>query len=121
MASRYHPTFTILGQMLASIMMVFSIIRHEFDVFIDTQGFPFTYPFVQVFKDIPVISYVHYPVVSSDMMSRVSGFAKQTYYWVMMKYYAMAGQSVDIAMVSPFHFKVNRLVNIGLKRIIWKF
>jgi alpha-1,2-mannosyltransferase len=42
------------------------------DVFIDTMGYAFTFPIVRLFsKACPIGAYVHYPVISTDMLRRV--------------------------------------------------
>jgi alpha-1,2-mannosyltransferase len=41
------------------------------DVFIDTMGVGFAYPFLKWFFGVPIYSYTHYPIVSSDMLKDV--------------------------------------------------
>jgi len=38
------------------------------DVFIDTIGVAFAYPLVKLLFGVKVVSYTHYPTISSDMM-----------------------------------------------------
>lgn len=41
------------------------------DIFIDTMGVGYAYPFVKLFFGVKVYSYTHYPLVSYDMMRDV--------------------------------------------------
>jgi hypothetical protein len=38
---------------------------------LDTMGYAFTFPVVSWFAGIPVGAYIHYPTISTDMISRV--------------------------------------------------
>ncbi|KAJ2157034.1 asparagine-linked glycosylation protein, partial [Coemansia sp. RSA 552] len=68
------PRFTILVQSLGSVALAAQAIRRFCpDVFVDTVGFAFTYPFVTMLSSrIPIVAYTHYPTISSDMQSMVS-------------------------------------------------
>ncbi|KAJ9475097.1 GDP-Man:Man(3)GlcNAc(2)-PP-Dol alpha-1,2-mannosyltransferase [Pseudozyma hubeiensis] len=65
--------FTLLGQGYGSIWLAFEAMSSLIpDVYIDTMGYAFTFPVVRLFKrDLPVGGYVHYPVISTDMLERV--------------------------------------------------
>lgn len=65
---------TLLMQSLGSVVLATEAIHQVCpDVFIDTVGFAFTYPLVRLMSSkIPVVSYTHYPTISSDMQTRVS-------------------------------------------------
>lgn len=67
-------SWTLLGQSYGSVWCGFEALSTLIpDVFIDTMGYAFTYPVARLFKrDIPVGAYVHYPVISTDMLRRVS-------------------------------------------------
>lgn len=68
-----HPYFTLLCQSLASIILGFkAAFKHVPDIYLDTMGYAWTFP---VFKHIcssHVGAYVHYPTISTDMLSSVS-------------------------------------------------
>ncbi|PIA18007.1 UDP-Glycosyltransferase/glycogen phosphorylase [Coemansia reversa NRRL 1564] len=68
------PRFTLLMQSLGSAILVCQAF-HRFspDLFIDTVGFAFTYPTVALLSSkVPIVSYTHYPTISSDMQTMVS-------------------------------------------------
>jgi alpha-1,2-mannosyltransferase len=68
------PRLTLLGQSLGSMIMgmeaLFRVdtIPH---VYFDSMGYAFTYPIVKYFVGCPIIAYVHYPIISTDMLQRV--------------------------------------------------
>jgi len=70
LASTY-PRFTLLGQSLGSLILLldaFTLLVP--DIFIDTMGYAFTLPLIKYcFPAMPVGSYVHYPTISTDMLS----------------------------------------------------
>ncbi|MBM6387430.1 MAG: hypothetical protein JSY10_26180 [Paenibacillus sp.] len=39
--------------------------------FVDTMGYAFTYPLVHYFTQVKIVTYTHYPTISSDMVNRV--------------------------------------------------
>ncbi|KAK0544817.1 asparagine-linked glycosylation protein [Tilletia horrida] len=69
----YWNHFTLLGQSLgAAILGAEAMAQLVPDIFIDTMGYAFSYPVVRLFApDIPIGAYVHYPTISTDMLSRV--------------------------------------------------
>ena len=42
------------------------------DIFIDTMGVGFAYPFIKIFFGPKIYSYTHYPLVSDDMLKVVT-------------------------------------------------
>lgn len=101
------PFLTLLGQAMGSILLVIEALRlpkvRRPDVFIDTMGYPFTYPVVSCWLGIPIVAYVHYPVVSSDMLrklGRVSQLPKWVYWRLLMGLYTLAGSFVDIVLTN---------------------
>ncbi|KAK7205821.1 hypothetical protein BZA70DRAFT_237582 [Myxozyma melibiosi] len=98
------PRFTLLGQALGSIPLVYEAISKLVpDVFVDTMGYAFTYPVVSMLLDIPVGAYVHYPMISTDMfdqLSLVRQFPKYVYWRFFALAYAFAGMFADIVMAN---------------------
>ena len=41
------------------------------DVFVDTSGYAFTFPLFKMFGKCKVGCYIHYPTISTDMLSQV--------------------------------------------------
>lgn len=66
-------SWTLLGQSYGSVWLGFEALSQLIpDVWIDTMGYAFTYPVVKLFdRKIPIGAYVHYPVISTDMLKRV--------------------------------------------------
>lgn len=69
----YWKRMTLLGQSFGSIQLSFEACTQLLpDVWIDTMGYAFTYPVVRMFSSsIPIGGYVHYPIISTDMLQRV--------------------------------------------------
>lgn len=72
-SDRYWKRLTLLGQAYGSIRMAFEACNQLLpDMFIDTMGYAFAYPIVRLFdKRIPIGAYVHYPMISTDMLQRI--------------------------------------------------
>ena len=62
----------MLLQSLGSMIVCIDALRQFVpDVFFDTTGLAFTYPVVKVLAGSKVLSYTHYPTISTDMLRRV--------------------------------------------------
>ena len=67
-----YPHFTMLLQSLASMVVVIDGLKQFVpDIFFDTTGLAFTYPIVKMLTGATVLSYTHYPTISTDMLQRV--------------------------------------------------
>ncbi|NP_898965.1 GDP-Man:Man(3)GlcNAc(2)-PP-Dol alpha-1,2-mannosyltransferase isoform 2 [Mus musculus] len=116
--SRY-PHFTLLGQSLGSILLGWEALMQRVpDVYIDSMGYAFTLPLFKYVGGCRVGSYVHYPTISTDMLSVVKnqnpGFnnaafisrnallskAKLIYYYLFAFVYGLVGSCSDIVMVN---------------------
>ncbi|KAM3576192.1 hypothetical protein VYU27_001900 [Nannochloropsis oceanica] len=70
-APRY-PVLTMVGQSLGSILLAFVCLGDFLpDVFFDTTGCAFTYPVAALLGRCRIAAYVHYPTISTDMLSVV--------------------------------------------------
>lgn len=70
--AKYYKIFTLLGQSIGSMVLGFeALIRFIPDIYIDSMGYAFTYPIFHYIASIPVMAYVHYPTISTDMLERV--------------------------------------------------
>ncbi|KAH7885011.1 mannosyltransferase [Phlebopus sp. FC_14] len=102
------PRFTILGQSLGSIYLVWEAMSKFIpDLYIDTMGYGFTFPAVAWLTraSVPIGAYIHYPTISTDMLSRVRGEnwklrAKRIYYRLTMYYYALSLSHARFLMVN---------------------
>ncbi|KAJ8331843.1 hypothetical protein BDV3_004640 [Batrachochytrium dendrobatidis] len=69
-AKRYKR-LTLLGQSLGSIITGMEAMQQLVpDVFVETVGYAFIYPIARFFQT-KVVSYVHYPTISLDMLQKV--------------------------------------------------
>ncbi|MCO5546776.1 hypothetical protein L7F22_000212 [Adiantum nelumboides] len=113
-----YPYFTLLGQSMGSMVLgMEALMKFTPLVFFDTCGYAFTYPLARALG-CKVVSYTHYPTISSDMLTRVLGrttafnnnlviaqrqllsFLKAVYYIFMMFSYGLAGRCVHLTMVN---------------------
>lgn len=93
----------MLGQSLASLLLAYEAISSFVpDIFIDTMGYAFTLPFVTSILEIPTAAYVHYPTISTDMLSRVPGRSLLKHiYWRLFAYtYGYVCQQIDVLMTN---------------------
>jgi alpha-1,2-mannosyltransferase len=110
-----YPRLTVMMQALGSMRVAcdaLSILVPE--LWIDTTGWAFPYPLVQL-AGSKIAAYVHYPTVSSNMAARVrmeataagarpgawvKCSAKLAYYWALMRAYGACGGAADVVMTN---------------------
>ena len=112
------PHFTLLGQSLGSLIMgydAFSLVVP--DIFIDTMGYSFTLALSKfLFPNMPTGAYIHYPTISTDMLSSldaeigkganagtgkgIKGFGKRKYWQAYAHLYSRSGSDVDMVMTN---------------------
>lgn len=69
MAASNYPFLTLLRQAIAfNSVAIEAMNTLPCDIFVDTVGVGFAYPLVKVLFNPRVISYTHYPTISSDML-----------------------------------------------------
>ena len=54
------------------VLVLNGLLRSPCDVFIDTMGVGYAYPFVRLLTTARVFSYTHYPIVQQDMLNVVT-------------------------------------------------
>lgn len=110
----HYPYLTLLFQSLASMIVVIEALsRFRPHIFIDTTGFAFTYPIASLIFGANVAAYVHYPTISTDMLtlvynrrptynnsraissSPVKGALKLIYYILFAILYCLVGRWAD--------------------------
>jgi len=115
--AKWYPVATMLGQCLGSILVGLECaLRFIPDLYFDTTGAAFTYPVFAPF--CKVACYVHYPIISSDMLQRVREHRpahnnnariaqnvtisnlKVVYYKIIALLYSLVGSLVSIALVN---------------------
>ncbi|KAI3356300.1 hypothetical protein L3Q82_017196 [Scortum barcoo] len=114
------PHFTLLGQSAGSMFLGWEALTAAFvpDLFVDSMGFAFTLPIFRYLGGCKVASYVHYPTVSTDMLSVVRersprfnnadfisrnpllSALKVVYYCCFALLYGLAGSCSDVIMVN---------------------
>eukprot|EP00755_Sulcionema_specki_P014737 Sspe_Gene.9392::Locus_3155_Transcript_1_1_Confidence_1.000_Length_1531::g.9392::m.9392/K03844/ALG11; alpha-1,2-mannosyltransferase len=114
-----YPRLTLLLQSLGAIPLSLEAITARVPhVWIDTMGYAMTYPVARYLAGCQVISYTHYPTVSTDMLDAVSSrrvahnnpawvarsalisTAKVLYYKSFAVLYGWAGRRCDSVMVN---------------------
>jgi len=117
--SSSYPRLTLLLQSLGAIPLAWEALQKvQPDVFIDTSGHALAYPLARLCGRCKVGCYVHYPIVSSDMLSMVRGrqesynnkglvaksrlltHAKLVYYRTFAHIYGIAGRHSHAIMVN---------------------
>ncbi|XP_075996646.1 GDP-Man:Man(3)GlcNAc(2)-PP-Dol alpha-1,2-mannosyltransferase-like [Genypterus blacodes] len=114
-----YPHATLLGQSAGSMFLGWEALTALVpDLYVDSMGYAFTLPIFRYLGGCKVASYVHYPTVSTDMMSVVrernprfnhsdwvsrspllSGL-KVLYYCGFSLLYGLAGSCSDVIMVN---------------------
>jgi len=116
--AQWYPVATILFQSLGSVVVGLEcMVRLLPSVYWDTTGAAFTYPLFKL-SGSKVLAYVHYPIVSTDMLervreqrpahnndSRIAGSVsvshlKLLYYQAFALLYGVVGRAADIAAVN---------------------
>ncbi|PVI07762.1 glycosyltransferase family 4 protein [Periconia macrospinosa] len=111
------PRFTLLGQSIGSVILAydaFSLLVP--DIFVDTMGYAFSLAFSSLlFPTVPTGAYVHYPTISTDMLSSLDaggqgvnagtgegyrGLAKRQYWHLFARLYSKVGSTIDVVMTN---------------------
>ena len=114
-----YPYFTLLGQSIGSMLLGWEALNCYLpDIFVDTMGFAFTLPLFRYLGGCQVGCYVHYPTISTNMLSRVGGktasynnasfisnsrilsAVKLLYYYLFAMMYGMVGSCAQVVMVN---------------------
>lgn len=68
----YWRHFTLIGQLFGSVLLgLEAIYELSPDVWIDTIGLPGSYWLVKWILKIPIVAYVHYPIIQPDMFNKL--------------------------------------------------
>ncbi|XP_041857009.1 GDP-Man:Man(3)GlcNAc(2)-PP-Dol alpha-1,2-mannosyltransferase-like [Melanotaenia boesemani] len=114
-----YPHFTLLGQSTGSMFLGWEALTSFVpDLYVDSMGYAFTLPIFRYLGGCKVASYVHYPTVSTDMLSVVRernprfnnadlisrnpilSALKVVYYCCFALLYGLAGSCSDVIMVN---------------------
>ena len=116
MEAKTYPVLTLLGQFWGSFLVTEEALRKfPVKVMIDTHGHPGGYFYAKL-SGVKVVSYVHYPTISLDMLQRVRELrpsynnasriassvsiskAKVVYYYFLLQAYKAMGYFCDLAL-----------------------
>ena len=111
------PYFTLLGQSLGSLVLAVDAFHLLVpDIFIDTMGYAFAVALCKfLFPSVPTAAYVHYPTISTDMLSSLDdqtgtkgihsglgtgwkGQIKRHYWHLFARLYGWVGRQIDVVM-----------------------
>ncbi|KAF2100672.1 glycosyl transferase group 1 [Rhizodiscina lignyota] len=117
--STTYPHFTLLGQSLGSLILAFDAFSLLVpDIFIDTMGYAFALGLTKfLFPSVPTAAYVHYPTISTDMLSSLDsdseaqginagagkglrGTMKKNYWHLFARLYGWVGSDIDVVMTN---------------------
>ena len=103
-------SWTLFWQMIAYNQVCIEALNMvPCDVFVDTIGVGFAYPLVRTLFGCKILSYTHYPTISSDMLKQVNTnqfnnkhannpvlrLVKGIYYRLLMCLYSVCGRFTD--------------------------
>ncbi|XP_054712099.1 GDP-Man:Man(3)GlcNAc(2)-PP-Dol alpha-1,2-mannosyltransferase-like [Uloborus diversus] len=117
--SKYYPYFTLLMQSLGSVVLgIEAAFKHAPHIYIDTMGYSWTLPIFKYLVASKIGAYVHYPTISTDMLttvlerrisvnnkefissSSIFSFIKLIYYRIFAFLYGLMGRQAQIIMVN---------------------
>ncbi|KAK6458144.1 protein required for asparagine-linked oligosaccharide assembly [Scheffersomyces xylosifermentans] len=117
----YWKHFTLIGQLVGSMLLALEALSElSTDVWVDTIGLPGSYLPVTFILKLPILAYVHYPIIQNDMFNKLkyktftkeefSGFkfsvrdiletGKLAYWSLIYYFYVYLGSMVDIALAN---------------------
>lgn len=105
------PFLTLLGQAFGSIILAYEAASlYKPDIWVESMGYPFTYPLIHYVLGVPIVAYTHYPVISKDMLGKLdtsftslSGLKQllKYFYWsIFMLIYTFVGSYVSIGLTN---------------------
>lgn len=115
----YWKHFTLVGQMIGSCLLSLeAMFELTPDIWVDTIGLPGSYYFVSKIVKIPILAYVHYPIIQEDMFNKLKFKSLKTdlfkvrsvsdafqlgklIYWDILYYvYVYLGSLVDVTLTN---------------------
>ena len=108
MEPHHYPRFTLVMQSIANVVTCFeALTSFPCDMFIDTVGVGSAFLAIKVLFGVKLLSYTHYPTVSTDMLkqtdtksfnNKLSGFlakGKKIYLYILIQMYKLCGRFAD--------------------------
>ena len=114
----YCNHFTLVGQLLGTMLLAFeALYQLSPDVWIDTQGLPGANLIAHSALHIPILNYVHYPILQKEMFAKlkfskisdltkfssvgdVKELAKFVYWLTLYYFYTYLGSLVSVALTN---------------------
>lgn len=99
----YWKHFTLIGQLLGSMLLgLEAMFELSPDVWVDTQGLPGSYWLVSMVLKVPIVAYVHYPMIQPEMFSKLLSkqLGKLVYWKAVYWLYIYLGSLVDVALAN---------------------
>ncbi|KAJ8904256.1 hypothetical protein NDN08_000780 [Rhodosorus marinus] len=132
----YFPAFTLLLQSLTGIIVTLeALLTIPVDVLIETSAHPFA-PFAAWLLDVRILSYIHYPTISSEMLrtvsegrkgvnnssfvtsSRTATKMKIFYYRLFARIYSLAGRLTDVVLANSSWTGLHLREIFGNRRVV---
>ena len=71
--AKYYRMFSVLGPSIGSMIVGFeALMRFIPDVYVDCEGYAFTYPCFYYLASVPIVSYVDHPTITTDQLEPLS-------------------------------------------------
>lgn len=139
--NNYWKHFTLAGQLFGSMMLSLeAMFEVSPDIWVDTIGLPGSYFLVRLILKIPILAYVHYPVLQQDMFNKlkfssakdlikfrpslddVKSVVKFLYWDILYYTYVYLGSQVDITLTNGTwtnnHMKKIWFINRGIGSLL---
>ncbi|KAG2732849.1 hypothetical protein G9P44_003839 [Scheffersomyces stipitis] len=122
----YWKHFTLIGQLVGSMLLgLEALFELTPDIWIDTIGLPGSYLSVTFILRLPILAYVHYPIIQSDMFNKLKFKAFTTAEFGEFNFSARdfveAGKFVYWSMVYYFYVYLGSTVDVTLANGTWTF
>lgn len=115
--SNYWKHFTMIGQLLGTFLLTLEAMNELTpDVWIDTMGLPCSYLPVHMILKIPILAYIHYPIIQKEMFNKLKfnsirqvkvssttdllQIGKLVYWSVLYYFYTYLGSMVDVVLTN---------------------
>lgn len=99
----YWKHFTLIGQLFGSVLLgLEAMYELSPDVWVDTQGLPGSYLLVSLVLKVPIVAYVHYPMIQPEMFAKLLSkqLGKFVYWKAVYGFYMYLGSLVDVVFAN---------------------
>lgn len=122
----YWKRFTLIGQLIGSMVLSWeAMFELAPDVWIDTIGLPGSYLLVNLVLKIPIMSYVHYPIIQPEMFNKLKfqrlSQIRVPKLWEIKSEVFAAGKLVYWSGVFYFYMYLGSIVDVTLANGSWTY